>query len=87
MILEGVSSLRKEFRDYVSLSFFVDTPKELCLQRGLDRDKSTGKTPEELINIWTKWLEEEETYIQRDNPREYADVVIDGTKPIQDQIG
>ncbi|QQS15409.1 MAG: (d)CMP kinase [Candidatus Moraniibacteriota bacterium] len=26
MILEGVSSLRKEFRNYISLGFFVDTP-------------------------------------------------------------
>jgi uridine kinase len=26
MILEGVSALRREFRDYVTLGIFVDTP-------------------------------------------------------------
>lgn len=86
MIFEGVSSSRKEFRDCVSLSIFVDTPKEVCLQRGVKRDSGTGKSKEELEKMWTGWFEEEEKYIQRDNPREYADIVIDGTKPFEEQI-
>src|SRR5712671_104219 len=31
MILEGVSSSRKEFREYISLSIFIDAPKDICL--------------------------------------------------------
>lgn len=86
MILEGVSSLRKEFRGYISLGFFVDTPKELCLQRGIERDTSTGKSQEELTEMWTKWFEEEDIYIKRDNPKEHADLVLDGTRPFEDQV-
>ncbi len=88
MILEGVSSSRKEFRDYISLSIFVDTPKEICLQRGVERDSTygTGKTKEELTEMWEKWFEEENVYMQRDDPKEYADIVIDGTKPFDEQV-
>ena len=86
MILEGVSSSRKEFRDYISLSIFVDTPREISLRRGIERDINTGKTAEEVNRMWEAWFEEEDTYIQRDNPKEHADIVVDGTKPFDEQI-
>ena len=35
MILEGVSALRKEFRPYISVGVFVETPEAECLARGL----------------------------------------------------
>ena len=86
MILEGVSASRKEFRDYLSLIFFVDTPKELCLQRGLERDAETGHTREALISMWEGWFEAEDRYMERDKPKMYADFVLDGTKPFDQQI-
>lgn len=86
MILEGVSSSRKEFDDYISLRIFVDTPKDVCLARGIERDTGTGKSKDELTKMWEEWFDEEETYIQRDNPKEKADMVIDGTKPFEEQI-
>jgi GrpB-like predicted nucleotidyltransferase (UPF0157 family)/uridine kinase len=86
MILEGVSSCRKEFRDYISLSIFVDTPRAVCLQRGVERDRVTGKTDEELVRIWEEWFGEEDRYLQRHQPKAYADVVVDGTRPFDQQI-
>lgn len=86
MILEGVSSSRKEFQDYISFSIFVDTPKEICLERGVERDSSTGKSKKEITEMWEKWFEEENEYMQRDNPKENADMVVDGTKPFDEQI-
>jgi uridine kinase len=86
MILEGVSSSRSEFSDYISLSIFVDTPQEECLRRGVERDKSTGKSEEELVKMWKEWTEEENKYFDKDNPKVKADVVIVGTKPFEDQI-
>jgi uridine kinase len=86
MILEGVSSSRKEFDDFISYRIFVDTPKHICFERGLARDTGTGKTKEELNKIWEEWFKEEEEYIRRDNPKAKADLVIDGTKPLEDQI-
>ncbi len=85
MILEGVSSLRKEFREYMSLGIFVDTPREICLQRGIKRD-SINKTPEEVTKMWHDWFSEEDEYIKRDDPQSYADIVIDGTQLLEDQI-
>jgi len=86
MILEGVSSSRTEFRDYISFSIFVDTPKEVCIQRGVERDLSTGKSKEEITKLWEGWIEEENKYIQRDDPKKNSDLIIDGTKPFDEQI-
>lgn len=86
MVLEGVSSSRKEFREYISLSVFIDAPRELCLQRGVERDRGTGKSPEELRIMWEGWLNGEEEYFLRDHPKEHADLLIDGTKNFEDQI-
>jgi uridine kinase len=87
MILEGVSSLRKEFREYVDFGAYVDTPKEVCLQRGLARDKGKdGKTDQEILQLWDKWLKNEEEYIAKDNPHGYADIIVDGTKSFDVQI-
>lgn len=83
MIMEGVSALREEFRDYISLGFFVDTSRETCLRRAIKRD--TGKT-EEAPQALDEWFEEEDVHMARDNPKAYADFVIDGSKPFGDQI-
>lgn len=86
MILEGASSSRSEFRDYISLSIFVDTPKDICLERGVSRDTGTGKSVEELTKMWEEWFAEEDVYMKRDKPQENADIVIDGTKSFDKQI-
>jgi uridine kinase len=87
MLLEGVSSLRKEFRAYISYGIFVNTPLEVCLQRGFERDKGQdGKSDEEIKQMWEQWYKDEEIYIKRDNPTEFADLVVDGTKPFEEQI-
>lgn len=86
MILEGVSSSRKDFDEYLAYRIFVDTPKEICIERGIARDMSTGKTREELAVIWEQWFENEEGFMQSDNPKEKADLIIDGTRPFEDQI-
>lgn len=88
VILEGVSSLRREFRDYISIGIFVDTPREICLQRGIKRDinNDTGKTEAEITAMWEKWASDEDVYIAREEPWEYADIVIDGTKPLEEQL-
>ncbi|MBU6323181.1 MAG: hypothetical protein KGI41_01635 [Patescibacteria group bacterium] len=81
MILEGVSSSRREFRKYISMAIFIDTPEDVCFRRGTERDLATGKTQKEVEAEWKNWLKEEDEYFARDNPKSYADVVIDGLKP------
>ena len=87
MILEGVSSLRKELRPYISFGIFVDTPIEDCLQRGFERDKGQdGRSDDEIKQMWQVWYEKEELYLARDNPKAIADLVLDGTKPFGEQL-
>lgn len=87
MILEGVCALQKEFRPYISYAIFVDTPKDVCLQRGLGRDKGQdGKSDEEIRQMWRDWYEKEEIYIKRDNPKEFADLIVDGTSQFEVQV-
>ena len=86
MILEGVSSLRREFLEFISFGIFVDTPKELCLQRGVARDGCTGKSTEELTKIWSRWLEDEDAYMRHDDPRGHADLILDGIRAFEEQF-
>jgi|JI6StandDraft_1071083.scaffolds.fasta_scaffold84115_2 uridine kinase len=87
MILEGVSSLRKEFRPYISFGIFVDTPLEVCMQRGFERDKGQdGKSDEEIRQMWEKWYKTEEVYIAKNSPKEFANLVLDGTKAFEEQL-
>jgi uridine kinase len=86
MILEGVSSSRREFREYLSLCIFVNTPIDLCLERGMARDLDTGKTAFELEQMWKWWFEQEAIYMERDQPKAHADLVIDGTLPVGEQF-
>jgi uridine kinase len=86
MILEGVGSSRRQLRDYISLSIFVDTPKDICLQRGINRDNRSGKSERELIRMWEGWFVEEDRYFERDQPKQHADISVVGTKAFEDQL-
>ncbi len=86
MLLEGVTSSRKEFADFISLRIYVDTPIEVCLERGLARDLSTGKSRTELTALWQGWFAAEAEYFARDNPIAKADIILDGTKAFEEQI-
>ncbi len=85
-ILEGVSALRLEFRPYLSFGIFVDTPFELCFQRGMARDLADGRPYDEVERNWLKWYADENVYLERDRPDVYADLVVDGTKPFAEQL-
>ena len=36
--------------------------------------------------MWQQWYEKEETYIKRDSPKEYAELIVDGTRLFEEQI-
>lgn len=87
MVLEGVRALRREFRPYISYGIFVDTPKEVCLQRGFERDSgASGESDEEVRRMWKQWYRDEEIYMKQDEPREFADLVVDGTRAFEEQV-
>jgi uridine kinase len=86
MFLEGVSASRREFRPYLSLSIFVDAPRALSLQRGIERDVLKGQTRDQLEELWAGWVREEDKYLERDHPERHADLTVVGTKPFEEQL-
>jgi uridine kinase len=78
LLLEGVTATRQEFRPYLTLKIWVETPVEVCLQRGLERDAQQGDA-QEVEAMWREWLAAEDAYVARDDPRGAADLVVDGT--------
>ncbi len=73
VIIEGVSAMRREFDPYFAYRIWVDTPRALRLQRGLDRDG------EGMRIQWDRWMAAEDAYVENDRPVERADVVLRGT--------
>jgi uridine kinase len=74
VILEGVTASREAFRPYLFYSIWIETPRELRLQRGIERDG------EEMREQWVRWMAAEDAYVERERPRERADVVVPGTR-------
>lgn len=73
VILEGISALRRELRDWNDFGIWVDAPADLRLQRGLERDGQAARTQ------WVDhWMPEEERYFEAHRPKEFADVVVSG---------
>jgi uridine kinase len=72
VILEGVTASREAFRPYLAYSIWIETPRELRLQRGLERDG------EPALPHWRAWMEAEDRYVQRERPAEHADCVLPG---------
>jgi uridine kinase len=72
VILEGVTASRQAFQPFLTYSIWVETPRELRLRRGLERDG------EEARAQWQKWMAREDAYVSREKPQIRADVVVSG---------
>jgi uridine kinase len=71
-ILEGVTATREALRPFLTYSIWIETPGELRLRRGLERDG------EEARSQWEEWIAKEEDYMRRERPQERADLVLPG---------
>lgn len=65
------------------LKIWVETPQEVCLERGFVREKMPR---EKIIPAWKLWQQQEDDYIRTFRPQEKADIVINGTKPFEGQL-
>lgn len=84
LVLEGCFSF--SFRLDWDLKIWVETPRQLCLKRGIERDtKNVGY--QKAVRGWRDiWLPPEDEYISRIQPLKTADIVLDGAKPFELQI-
>jgi uridine kinase len=76
VILEGVTASRQAFRPYLAYSIWIETPRELRLRRGVERDG------EHMRAQWEQWMDGEDRYIERERPAEHADVVLRGDRDL-----
>jgi uridine kinase len=72
VILEGVTASREAFRPYLAYSIWIETPRELRLRRGLERDGA------DALAEWQLWMQAEDEYVERECPPDRADAVVRG---------
>ncbi len=72
VIIEGVSSGRREWADRLAFVFWIDTPTDVRRERMLRRDG------EEAEKLWDDYETEEDEHFARHRTREHADLIIDG---------
>jgi deazaflavin-dependent oxidoreductase (nitroreductase family) len=76
VILEGVSASREAFQPFLAYSIWVETPRDVRLQRGLERDGAEARAR------WEQWMEEEDLYMERELPAERANLVVRGDQDL-----
>ena len=76
VVVEGVSSYRVLLCDAYDLAAWVQTPRETCLRRGLERDGQAA------LALWQRWMAEEDAYVEAEHPDERAAVVVDGAPTV-----
>jgi uridine kinase len=73
VVVEGVAALDRRLRDDYDYRIWVETPREICLRRGLERDGM------EALPKWEAWSEKEQRYWDEQRPLAAADVIVDGS--------
>ena len=73
VVVEGVYMLRTELRRYASVSIWVETPREVRLDRGILRDGEAARSR------WIdEWMPAEDAYVSAMRPDAAATLVVDG---------
>ncbi len=73
VVIEGVTATREAWRRFLTYRIWVECPRSLRLQRGLERDGQDAHA------LWEEWMVEEDKYVKLEKPQTYADLIIDGT--------
>lgn len=81
VIFEGVSAARREISAHLSYAIWVETPPELCVQRGIERDGEGARA------LWEGFTPGLKRFFAEDGTRERADLVVDGQMPFDDPAG
>jgi uridine kinase len=73
VLLEGVYATSELLRGYFDYKIWVDSPYDVRLKRGIDRDG------EEMRSEWVDhWMPAEDRYVEAERPDRRADLVVDG---------
>jgi uridine kinase len=81
VIFDGVSAARWEIADRLCYAIWVETPSELCVRRGIERDGEGARA------LWEGFTPGLQSFFASDGTRERADLVVDGQVPFDDPGG
>ena len=73
VVVEGVSAMKRELGAYWDLAVWVECPAATRLARGIARDGESMRR--QWVEVWMPW---EDAYVRDEQPRERADLVVDG---------
>jgi uridine kinase len=73
VVVEGVSSTRREVRAPWALTVWVEASREVRLARALERDGAA------MMPRWLEqWMPSEDAYVAREHPQQRVDLVVSG---------
>jgi hypothetical protein len=77
VIIDGVSSARREIAPHLALAVWVHAPRAVRLARGLERDG------EDARGDWERWMAEEDSHFRSDDTIARCQVFVNGapTRP------
>lgn len=75
VVIEGVSSTRREVNAPWAMQIWVDAPREARLDRALERDG-----PLQLCRWLDEWMPSEDAYVAREHPEQRVDFVVSGIR-------
>jgi uridine kinase len=73
VILEGIGAGRRALDGRLSYLVWVETPEALRLERGVERDGDAARAR------WEAFMPGEQAFLDAENARARADLVVDGT--------
>lgn len=83
VIVEGVSAMHPEFGKSYDMTIWVDCSQDEAAQRGIKRDFKDYSI--DTTKQWENdWMPQEKEYVEKFNPKEYADIIISTTKDLVD---
>jgi len=76
ILLEGIFLFKRELRHRYDLSIWIDCAYETALQRALARNQENLPREQLLSDYARIYFPAQEIHLQRDNPREFAEIVF-----------
>lgn len=76
LLVEGVSSTRRELREWMNYTIWMETDMQLAESRGLERDGPDG------YDFWFEWQRSEQPFFAADQPWTRAALIVDGAPSI-----
>lgn len=79
VVIEGVFAIHQDLASNYDIKIWVDCPPDLGFMRGIERDKM-GDDVDNTDKWISEWMPLEKDYVESQNPKQYADYVIDGSE-------